>query len=112
MAKVRLPQFRPVATIDARQLAKWLDANQNEWWRVDGEPGLIGRIDFPCPGDELAEVMRGFGPRTLEILSDRRPTGELPSSAPKSSKITRTERIDTADETSSCGGRANVPYGC
>jgi hypothetical protein len=40
-------------------LARWLEQQGAErWWNVDGDPLLTGRINFPCPADELATELR------------------------------------------------------
>jgi hypothetical protein len=44
--------------IGSDELADWLEAQPNTWWFVDGDPALTAELDFPCPNDELAAVMR------------------------------------------------------
>jgi hypothetical protein len=44
--------------IGSDELAGWLDAQQGTWWFVDGDPVLTAELDFPCPNDELAAVLR------------------------------------------------------
>jgi hypothetical protein len=50
----------PHFEVAADTLAKWLEKQgQDQWWSVDGDPLLTGRLDFPCPGNELAiELMK------------------------------------------------------
>ena len=49
--------------------AAWLEGQPKCWWFVDGDPLLTGQIDFPCPGDELADVIRRID-KTLLILDN------------------------------------------
>ncbi len=51
--------FLPYFSLSALELANWID-NQTEecWWSVDGDSLLTGRLDFPCPGDELSAELR------------------------------------------------------
>jgi hypothetical protein len=40
-------------------LAEWVASQGSaHWWSVDGDPLLMGRLSFPCPGDELVEELR------------------------------------------------------
>jgi hypothetical protein len=49
----------PYYLVQARNLAAWIeDQGEEIWWRVDGDPLLMGRLMFPCPPDELAEELR------------------------------------------------------
>jgi hypothetical protein len=48
---------RPHYVIKPAELAKWLDRHTDNWWIVDGDPLLGGVVDFPCPSDELTEVL-------------------------------------------------------
>jgi hypothetical protein len=49
----------PHYEIPSTELAAWLDEQgKDRWWNVDGDPLLTGRLDFPCPADELAEELR------------------------------------------------------
>jgi len=53
---------RPHDELPADELAAWLEAQGNDrWWSVDGDPLLTGRLDFPCPADELAAELRQIG---------------------------------------------------
>ena len=49
----------PHYEISSSELAAWLEEQgKDRWWNVDGDPLLTGRIEFPCPADELAEELR------------------------------------------------------
>jgi hypothetical protein len=52
---------RPYYTIPAVALAEWIDNQPDKWWSVDGDPLLSSMVDFPCPSDELAPVIRRVG---------------------------------------------------
>jgi hypothetical protein len=48
--------------VEAEELAAWLEGQGSDrWWSVDGDPLLTGRLDFPCPADELAAELRRIG---------------------------------------------------
>src|SRR5438128_650141 len=49
---------KPHYTISSAALAQWIDNQPDKWWMVDGDPYLTGRVDFPCPSDELVEALR------------------------------------------------------
>lgn len=53
--------------LDAKELARWLLAQGDLWWTVDGDPLLTSRIIFSCPADELAEELRRID-RPLELF--------------------------------------------
>lgn len=62
-----LPHYR----INAAELAKWIKGQGEEsWWSVDGDPILTQRLDFPCPGEDLAESLRTLG-KPLLLLDAR-----------------------------------------
>ena len=49
----------PHYEIHSTELAAWLEKQgKDRWWNVDGDPLLTGRLEFPCPADELAEELR------------------------------------------------------
>jgi hypothetical protein len=48
----------PFAVIDAQELARWVDAQPETWWTVDGDPLLTAELDFPCPAQELSAALR------------------------------------------------------
>ncbi len=52
---------RPYYVLRPSELADWLDREPDTWWIIDGDPRLTGeRIDLPCPGEELAELLRRY----------------------------------------------------
>jgi hypothetical protein len=72
MAKVKgaVPEYHVIARIRASDLAAWLNGNKDQWWTADGESHLMETLNFPCPGDELAEALQQYGEQQLEILRD------------------------------------------
>ena len=49
----------PHYELPSAELAAWLEAQgKDRWWNVDNDPLLTGRLEFPCPADELAEELR------------------------------------------------------
>ena len=49
----------PHYELPSAELAAWLEQQgKDRWWNVDGDPLLTGRLDFPCPADELADELR------------------------------------------------------
>ncbi len=49
----------PHYELHSSELAAWLEQQGVDiWWNVDGDPLLTGRLDFPCPADELAAELR------------------------------------------------------
>lgn len=49
----------PHYEISSSDLAAWLEQQGvDRWWTVDGDPLLMGRLNFPCPADELAAELR------------------------------------------------------
>ena len=52
---------RPHSTVSAETLADWIESETDRWWSVDGDPWLMGEVDFPCPSDELAPAIRRIG---------------------------------------------------
>jgi hypothetical protein len=72
-------QSRPHYELPADELAAWLEAQGNDrWWSVDGDPLLTGRLDFPCPADELAAELRQIGQPLLvqARIEDKGATGQ------------------------------------
>ena len=51
---------RPHYVIKPAELADWLDREPDTWWIVDGDRRLTGRDRLPCPGPELAELLRRY----------------------------------------------------
>lgn len=65
------PHFR-VAAFD---LANWIEKQGEEsWWSVDGDPLLTQRLDFPCPGEDLAVELRKIAKPLLILDSKDKPT--------------------------------------
>jgi hypothetical protein len=65
----------PHYELPAEELAAWLEAKGNDrWWSVDGDPLLSGRLDFPCPADELAAELRQIG-QPLLLQAKKEDTG-------------------------------------
>ena len=65
-----LPHYR----LSSSELARWLVAQPDEsWWSVDGDPFLMERLRFPCPGAELADVLRGIDKPLLLLDARSRP---------------------------------------
>jgi hypothetical protein len=52
---------KPHYKVSAKSLADWLETQPDKWWSVDGDPLLTSTVDFPCPSDELAPVIRRVG---------------------------------------------------
>ncbi len=48
---------RPHYVVKPTELADWLDREPETWWMVDFDPRLTGRVDFPCPSDELSDAL-------------------------------------------------------
>ena len=59
---------QPHSVVSAEVLAKWIEDQPDRWWSVDGDPRLMGTVDFPCPSDELAPAIRGVGKDLLVAL--------------------------------------------
>jgi hypothetical protein len=61
------PHYR----IASSELAAWLVAQGTDrWWSVDGDPLLTGRLDLPCPADELADELLRIN--QMLLVQDRR----------------------------------------
>lgn len=58
----------PFAVIDAQELARWLDAQPETWWTVDGDPLLTAEVDLPCPTQELSAALRRHA-KSLLVLA-------------------------------------------
>jgi hypothetical protein len=49
----------PHYEISSPELADWLlEQGEEQWWNVDGDPLLTGRMTFPCPAEPLARELR------------------------------------------------------
>jgi hypothetical protein len=56
--------------ISSRELARWLDSQPDSWWLVSQDDLLISRVNFPCPIEELSEVLRDIG-KNIIIYTDK-----------------------------------------
>ena len=64
--------------IPAREVARWLDDQGNDcWWRADGDPLLMGRLNFPCPGSEMAKELRRINKPLLLDDKNKDAQGQL-----------------------------------
>jgi hypothetical protein len=70
---------KPHYTLHAEALAEWVERQPDKWWVVDGDPLLTSLVDFPCPSDELAPVIRNIGKDLLlrDKVSSSNAGGEL-----------------------------------
>ncbi|HEY8749766.1 MAG TPA: hypothetical protein VIM11_17415 [Tepidisphaeraceae bacterium] len=59
----------PFAVIEPLEVARWLDAQPDTWWSVDGDPMLTAEIDFPCPAQELSSALRNHAGKRLLVLA-------------------------------------------
>ncbi|MEE8452297.1 MAG: hypothetical protein V3R99_10295 [Thermoguttaceae bacterium] len=57
----------------AQVLADWLDRDPDLYWTVDGDRRLATKISSPCPGDELAGVLRTID-QPLLVFDRRQPS--------------------------------------
>jgi hypothetical protein len=65
----------PHCEIPSSELAAWLEEQGKEqWWNVDGDPLLTGRMTFPCPAEVLAGELREID-RPLLVQAKREDTG-------------------------------------
>jgi hypothetical protein len=69
---------KPHHTPPAAALADWIESQSAKWWAVDGDPELPSIVDFLCPSDELAPVIRTKGKDLLvyDWAPDSRAQGE------------------------------------
>ena len=51
---------RPHYVIQPTDLAEWLDQEPETWWMVYFDPRLTGKVDFPCPSEELSDALRAY----------------------------------------------------
>jgi hypothetical protein len=56
--------------ISSQELARWLDSQPDSWWLVSRDDLLISRVNFPCPSEELSEVLRGIS-KNIIIYTDK-----------------------------------------
>jgi hypothetical protein len=74
---------QPHYVIKPTELADWRNQEPDTWWLVDGVPRLTGeRIDFPCPGDELAELLRRYKKDLFFYPVPSTSTGPQPAGQP------------------------------
>ncbi len=51
-------QSEPHFEVPSTELAAWVERQgKNIWWNVDGDSLLTERLAFPCPGDELSQIL-------------------------------------------------------
>ncbi|MDB5305840.1 MAG: hypothetical protein JWO38_42 [Gemmataceae bacterium] len=63
-------QDQPHYELPSTELAMWVERRgPNQWWMVDGDRYLGGRVPGPCRADELAAVLRRVN-RVL-LVADR-----------------------------------------
>ncbi len=82
----------PHYILPARTLAEWIESQPEKWWSVDGDPLLTSLVDFPCPGDELAPVIRQVG-KDL-VLQDKNPVSRADG------EVIAGDRLDELSDTS------------
>ena len=59
-------EFLPYFLLSNSEFANWIDnKGEGQWWSVDGDPLLTGRVNFPCPGDELLAAVRKVNKNVL-----------------------------------------------
>lgn len=56
--------------ISSQELARWLDSQPDSWWLVSQDDLLISRVNFPCPSEDLAEVLRDIS-KNIVIYTDK-----------------------------------------
>ena len=56
--------------IASRELARWLESQPDSWWFVGQDDLLISKVNFPCPSDELAQVLRQIN-KNIIIYTDK-----------------------------------------
>lgn len=85
--------YVPVAV---RVLADWLDREPDLYWTVDGDRKLATKIGSPCPGDELAGVLRTID-QALWVFDRRQPSSAKQKSVDVSQldELVETEELHT-----------------
>jgi hypothetical protein len=67
----------PHYELPAAELAAWIEQQgADQWWTVDGDWVLPGRMAFPCPGDELAAELRRINRPLLIADNDKNPAAQ------------------------------------
>ena len=56
--------------IPSREVARWLDSQPDTWWSAGVDDLLISRLNFPCPSDEVADVLREVN-KNLVVYTDK-----------------------------------------
>lgn len=84
---------RPHYLIQSSNLAAWImDQGEETWWCVDGDPLLMGRLEFPCPPEELAKELQKIN-RPL-LVSDPDAVGDGAEVTPEDlSRLVETEEL-------------------
>ena len=83
---------KPHYTVSSTTLAEWIENQPDRWWSVDGDPLLTSIVDFPCPSDEIAPMIRGIGKNLL--LQDKNTASEAHG------EVVGLERLDQLSDTS------------
>ena len=69
---------KPHYKLHCRELARWLEQQGDDcWWSVDGDPLLMGRVSFPCPSGELADVLKRYDKQLLVQDKSARAQGQV-----------------------------------
>jgi hypothetical protein len=84
-------QQKPHYTVSAATLADWLESQPDKWWSVDGDSRLASELDFPCPTDEIAPVIRRIGKDLL--LQDRNGTPQAHGERVDRAKLDEVSKI-------------------
>ncbi|WP_165221015.1 hypothetical protein [Aquisphaera insulae] len=71
-----MAETRRSVMITTGKLADWLDAQEGTWWWIDGDPDLMSQLNFPCPNEELVDVLRKRHRRLRIILRPEVPNIE------------------------------------
>lgn len=66
--------------IPSAELAAWLRERSDSWWTVDGDPLLMGELELPCSGSQLADVFERAN-RPLLVQSETKQKGPSLSKA-------------------------------
>ena len=69
-------QDEPHYEIPAEELAIWLERQGDSWWFVDGDPILAVRVSMPCPGEEIAVILRRLKRPLLVLDTSIHPQGK------------------------------------
>src|SRR5260370_10045806 len=83
---------KPHYTLSAASLAEWIERQPDQWWSVDGDPLLSSILDFPCPTDEIAPMLRSIGSNLL--VQDKNPM------SPANGEMVDRDKLDELGSTS------------